>query len=218
MTMALLLLFILLGHLLFAAHRQSLPRTGRFHEHRGARSPDFRTISDFRKRHLEELGDLFKQILQLCEKAGLVKLGHVALDGTKIKANASNHKAMSYERMEKRASWKPRSPCGSARPRRRTPRRTSGRPRSLLGDQARAAAPPLAWHRIAGDGWRSWRGLMIAAIGEEFSEDERKIFTELTGRVRERQRVDEFAAAIGRRGGKSRAMATLATYTASRAY
>src|ERR1700740_66447 len=63
---------------------------------------DFRTISDFRKRHLKALGDLFKQILQLCEKAGLVKLGHVALDGTKIKANASKHKAMSYERMEKR--------------------------------------------------------------------------------------------------------------------
>src|SRR5271156_2800504 len=67
-------------------------------------APDFRTISDFRKRHLEALGDLFKQILQLCEKAGLVKLGHVALDGTKIKANASKHKAMSYERMDKRAT------------------------------------------------------------------------------------------------------------------
>ena len=67
-------------------------------------APDFRTISDFRKRHLKALGDLFKQILQLCEQAGLVKLGHVALDGTKIKANASKHKAMSYERMEKRAA------------------------------------------------------------------------------------------------------------------
>src|SRR4030081_1668605 len=67
-------------------------------------APDFRTISDFRKRHLKALGKLFGQILQLCEKAGLVKLGHVALDGTKIKANASKHKAMSYERMEKRAA------------------------------------------------------------------------------------------------------------------
>src|SRR5712692_1152635 len=66
-------------------------------------APDFRTISDFRKRHLKALGELFGQILRLCEKAGLVKLGHVALDGTKIKANASKHKAMSYERMEKRA-------------------------------------------------------------------------------------------------------------------
>jgi transposase len=67
-------------------------------------APDFRTVSDFRKRHLKALGELFKQILQLCEKAGLVKLGHVALDGTKINANASKHKAMSYERMEKRAA------------------------------------------------------------------------------------------------------------------
>src|SRR6266511_2102417 len=65
-------------------------------------APDFRTISDFRRRHLRALGELFKQVLQLCEKAGLVKLGHVALDGTKIKANASKHKAMSYERMKKR--------------------------------------------------------------------------------------------------------------------
>jgi hypothetical protein len=64
--------------------------------------PDFRTISDFRKRHLKALGALFLQVLKLCETAGLVKLGHVALDGTKIKANASKHKAMSYERMKKR--------------------------------------------------------------------------------------------------------------------
>src|SRR5881397_669391 len=64
--------------------------------------PDFRTISDFRKRHLAALSGLFTQVLKLCAQAGLVKLGHVALDGTKIKANASKHKAMSYERMKKR--------------------------------------------------------------------------------------------------------------------
>ena len=64
--------------------------------------PDFRTISDFRKRHLKALASLFVQVLKLAWKAGLVKLGHVALDGTKIKANASKHKAMSYERMKKR--------------------------------------------------------------------------------------------------------------------
>jgi transposase len=64
--------------------------------------PDFRTISDFRKRHLPALGALFGQVLVLCEQAGLVKLGHVALDGTKIKANASKHKAMSYGRMKQR--------------------------------------------------------------------------------------------------------------------
>ena len=70
----------------------------------GLDPPDFRTVSDFRKRHLKALSGLFGQVLKLCEQAGLVKLGHVALDGTKIKANASKHKAMSYERMEKRAA------------------------------------------------------------------------------------------------------------------
>jgi len=64
--------------------------------------PDFRTISEFRRRHLRALAALFVQVLQLAEKAGLVKLGHVALDGTKLKANASKHKAMSYEWMKKR--------------------------------------------------------------------------------------------------------------------
>ena len=64
--------------------------------------PDFRTVSEFRRRHLGALAALFVQVLRLCEKAGLVKLGHVALDGTKIKANASKHKAMSYARMKKR--------------------------------------------------------------------------------------------------------------------
>ena len=69
----------------------------------GLDPPDFRTVSDFRKRHLKALAGLFAQVLKLCEQAGLVRLGHVALDGTKIKANASKHKAMSYDRMEKRA-------------------------------------------------------------------------------------------------------------------
>jgi transposase len=61
--------------------------------------PDHDTVATFRKRHLEALAGLFVQVLQLCGKAGLVKLGHVAIDGTKIKANASKHKAMSYDRM-----------------------------------------------------------------------------------------------------------------------
>ncbi|MBI4002841.1 MAG: IS1182 family transposase [Nitrospira defluvii] len=61
--------------------------------------PDFRTLSDFRKQHLAALTDLFVQVLRLCQRAGLVKLGHVALDGTKLQANASKHKAMSYARM-----------------------------------------------------------------------------------------------------------------------
>src|ERR1700676_4336397 len=65
----------------------------------GDQHPDHDTIAEFRKRHLEALSGLFTQALLLCEKAGLVKLGHVAIDGTKIKGNASKHKAQSYARM-----------------------------------------------------------------------------------------------------------------------
>ena len=61
--------------------------------------PDHTTINEFRKRHLKALSGLFLQALQLCQAAGLVKMGHVALDGTKKQANASKHKAMSYGRM-----------------------------------------------------------------------------------------------------------------------
>ena len=63
--------------------------------------PDHDTIADFRKTHLQTLAGLFVNVLQLCQKAGLVKLGHLSLDGTKVKANASKHKAMSYDRMDK---------------------------------------------------------------------------------------------------------------------
>jgi transposase len=62
--------------------------------------PDFRTISDFRKRHLEALAGLFQQVLSLCRRAGLIGFGHVALDATKVRANASKHKAMSWARMQ----------------------------------------------------------------------------------------------------------------------
>ena len=65
-------------------------------------TPDFRTISDFRKEHLAELSGLFMQVLALCQRAGLVKLGHVALDGTKVRVNASKHRAMSYGRMKEK--------------------------------------------------------------------------------------------------------------------
>jgi transposase len=64
--------------------------------------PDFRTISDFRMRHGAALTRMFDQVLQVCREAGLVKLGRVAIDGTKIKANASKHKAMSYGRMKEK--------------------------------------------------------------------------------------------------------------------
>jgi len=62
--------------------------------------PDFRTISDFRKVHLARLETLFVEVLKLCALAGLAKVGTIALDGTKVKANASRHKAMSYDRMK----------------------------------------------------------------------------------------------------------------------
>src|SRR5271169_6106605 len=62
--------------------------------------PDFRTISEFRKTHLDRLEALFIEILKLCALAGLVKVGTIALDGTKVKANALRHKALSSERMQ----------------------------------------------------------------------------------------------------------------------
>ena len=65
----------------------------------GDQQPDHDSIASFRKRHLGQLGGLFLQVLVLCQKAGLVKLGHIAIDGTKMGANASKHKAMSYGRM-----------------------------------------------------------------------------------------------------------------------
>ena len=68
----------------------------------GREQPDFRTICTFRRRHLKALEGLFPQVLGLCAKAGLVRMGHVSLDGTKVKANASKHKAMSYGRMEEK--------------------------------------------------------------------------------------------------------------------
>jgi transposase len=62
--------------------------------------PDFRTLNSFRLRHLAALGGLFQQVLLLCRDEGLVKLDHVAVDGTKLKANASKHAAMSYDWMQ----------------------------------------------------------------------------------------------------------------------
>jgi transposase len=64
--------------------------------------PDFRTISDFRKIHLAALQGLFEQVLEMALESGAVKLGRVSIDGTKIKANASKHKAMSYGRMREK--------------------------------------------------------------------------------------------------------------------
>ena len=65
----------------------------------GQLTPDFRSILKFRKRHLARFTDLFVQVVQLAQEAGLVKLGRIAIDGSKVKANASKHKAMSYSHM-----------------------------------------------------------------------------------------------------------------------
>jgi len=66
----------------------------------GGNLPGFRCIAEFRRRHLAEFKSLFLQVLEICRRSGMASLGHVALDGTKIKANASKHKAMSYGRMK----------------------------------------------------------------------------------------------------------------------
>ena len=62
----------------------------------GQRRPDFRSISDFRKIHLDALAELFVQVLQIAGELGMVKLGNLSLDGSKVRANASRHKAMSH--------------------------------------------------------------------------------------------------------------------------
>src|SRR2546427_3130192 len=67
----------------------------------GQERPDFRTISDFRKLHLESFKEVFVQVLRLAGAAGLVQLGNVSTDGTKMQGNASRHKAMSYGYMKK---------------------------------------------------------------------------------------------------------------------
>lgn len=65
-------------------------------------APDFCSISRFRERYLAAFANVFLQALELCQAAGMVKLGKVALDGTKVPANAAKHKAMSYPRMSKK--------------------------------------------------------------------------------------------------------------------
>ena len=72
--------------------------------------PDFRTISDFRKIHIATLQNLFEQVLEMALESGAVKLGRVSVDGTKVKANASKHKAMSYGRMQEKQKQLKESP------------------------------------------------------------------------------------------------------------
>src|SRR5262249_43696735 len=88
------------------------------------------------------------------------------------------------------------------------------KPRILL--RRALSDPNLLGNALSGDSWLPWRTLLIAAMGEPLDDQEREIFKQLTGREREPlQRVHQLAAVIGRRGGKSRSMATLATYIAA---
>jgi len=106
--------------------------------------PDFRTISDFRKNNLNELGLLFAQIVLLCSELGMVKLGHVSIDGTKIKANASDAKTYDDRRIEREIAHAFGVAGSSARcrsKRRRTIRSGQNRQRDPARDpQSKAAA------------------------------------------------------------------------------
>jgi len=83
--------------------------------------PDYRSIARFRARHLDALADIFTQSLHLAQKLGMVRMGRVALDGTKVEANASKHKAMSYARLvEREQAGPPPTPRGPRTRRRPT--------------------------------------------------------------------------------------------------
>ena len=114
-------------------------------------TPDFRTISDFRKDNLDALSGLFVQVLALCQQAGLVKLGHVALDGTKVKANASKHKAMSYQRRRRgKRSWRRRwRSCWSV-PGKWMKRKTGGTAKTSVEMSCRRRRSASCWRDSAG--------------------------------------------------------------------
>ena len=122
-------------------------------------TPDFRTISDFRKDNLDALSGLFIQVLALCQRAGLVKLGHVALDGTKVKANASKHKAMSYGRMKEREAQLAAEVAELLeRAGKWTMRKTGGTAKTSVEMSCRRSWPfeRVDWRRY-GKPWRLWK-------------------------------------------------------------
>ena len=122
-------------------------------------TPDFRTISDFRKDILDALSGLFVQVLALCQQAGLVKLGHVALDGTKVKANASKHKAMSYQRMKEREAQLAAEVAELLeRAREVDEEKTGGTAKTSVGMSCRRSWPfeRVGWRRY-GKPWRRWK-------------------------------------------------------------
>jgi transposase len=131
-------------------------------------------IAEFRRIHLSALAALYLQVLRLCQELGLVKLGHVALDGTKQKASASKHKAMSYERMQQREDELQAKVEELLRP--RTPwRRAAGRAGACRG-------PPAAHPRAEAE---------AGSRGQGASQ------TEAGGRFRRRPAADRIDAAAG---------------------
>ena len=114
--------------------------------------PDFRTINRFRQQHLETFGELFVEVVRLARRMGLVKLGTVVLDGTKVRANASKHKAMSYERMQARSGgWSKRcGRCWSGRNRSTWPR-MSCTERSTAGTSCRRSSGATAGEDPGGE-------------------------------------------------------------------
>jgi transposase len=147
--------------------------------------PDHSTIADFRQEHLASLSQLFVQVLKLCQRAGLVKLGHVALDGTKVKANASKHKAMSYERMgetEKKLEEEVKALLAEAA-------RADAEEDGKYGKGKRGDELPEEWAR------RESRLGKIreakAALEEEAREAAKKKQAEVKARLREREKREE---------------------------
>jgi transposase len=129
--------------------------------------PAHRTLSDFRAFHLKEFSELFVQVVKLARECGLVKLGTIAVDGTKVKANASRHKAMSYQRMvksEAEGADRCAARAGDERRRRRAQRARVGHPggdraaRSAQGDDRGGQGAARGPSARGGYGARAQRG------------------------------------------------------------
>ena len=115
-------------------------------------APDYRAIARFRKRHLSALGNLFVEALALCQAAGMVRLGRVALDGTRVRDNASTRKVMRYTRRVRRKGFSPRrsGPCWPRPNRSMRPRmRRWARAVAVTSRQSSCGDAKLGWPRSA---------------------------------------------------------------------
>jgi transposase len=137
----------------------------------GRAQPDYHTIGEFRQRFSKEMEALFVQVLLLCQEAGLVRLGHVSLDGTKMRANASKHKAMTYGRMVVKEP------------------ELAAEVRRLLEEGKRQDAEDDAVHGPADDGW---------SMPPELRETGRRLEKIRAGKKRLEEMVREKAAAKGK--------------------